>query len=221
MGTDRTEAAKRGHLHEKKGKQHPIAAIEKRVIDSSTYSDTAFSSRAVLTLLCRNLEKDRNGHIQLSEGQAAANGIERKTLRRAFRDLIAHQIIVMTWRGGKTQGNCNKYALTWLPIKEREGINITHFKLHSWRDWQPPLTKKAGCQKCPQDSAKNVSLTAISAPKISPTSGDKMGPIEVMPVQAGYGQWVHDYLAGLAKHGPQFVAACPVAFIPGEVNHAP
>jgi len=182
MATDSTEAQKRGKSATKTTtkRSHPIAAIEKRILDSSAYADLTFSARAVLFLLARNIEKDRNGHVQLSEVQAANNGIERKTLRRAFSDLIAHQLVVMTWRGGKVQGSCNKYGLTWLPIKDRKGIHADHFKLEAWRDWKPEQNK-TGCQKCPRDSAKNVPLMAISVPKMSPTPGVKKGPIEVMP----------------------------------------
>jgi hypothetical protein len=182
MATDRTEAQKRSQSLAKTSTKHPIAAIEKRILDSAAYADLAFSSRAVLVLLCRNLEKNRNGHIQLSETQAAGNGIERKTLRRAFSDLIAHQLIVMTWRGGKVQGSCNKYALTWMPIKDRKGIHADHFKLESWRDWKPVTSEKTGYRKSPLHSAQNVPLKAISSPKISPTPGDKKGPIEVIAI---------------------------------------
>ena len=131
-------------IRSKPSKGHPIAAIEKRVIDSPAFADLSFSARAVLVLLARNLEKNRNGHIQLSEKQAAENGIERKTLRRALADLTAHQLTAMTKRGGKVQGYCNKYALTWLPVKDRAGIHIDHFKLDSWRDWQPVCCVSSG-----------------------------------------------------------------------------
>lgn len=181
MATDRTEQTKRGQSP-KTTTKHPIAAIEKRILDSAAYADLAFSSRAVLFLLCRNLDLNRNGHIQLSETQAAGNGIERKTLRRAFSDLIAHQLIVMTWRGGKVQGGCNKYALTWIPIKDRKGIQASHFKPESWRDWKPEKHEKTGYQKCPSDSTQNVPLRAFSSPKISPTPGDKKGLIEVIAI---------------------------------------
>lgn len=200
---DRAESIRRGSSQPRKtSTTHPIAAIEKRIMDSPAYADLAFSSRAVLFLLCRNLEKSRNGHIQLSETQAAGNGIERKTLRRAFSDLIAHQLIVMTWRGGKVQGNCNKYGLTWMPIKDRKGIHADHFKLESWRDWKRPVSEKTGYQKCPIDSAQNVPLKAISNPKMSPTPGDKMGPIEVIAIpDRNTGAWVAEYLDRLKARG--------------------
>lgn len=180
---DRAESIRRGSSQPRKySNKHPIAAIEKRVLDSPAHGDLMFSSCAVLMLLCRNLEKGMNGHIQLSEDQAAARGIERKTLRRAIGDLIAHQLIVMTWRGGKVQGACNKYALTWMPVKERKGIHADHFKLDAWRDWKPAYPKKTDYPKCPPDSAQNVPLKRISNPKKSPTPGPKMSPIEVIAI---------------------------------------
>lgn len=176
----RAENIRRGTSAPKYSTKHPIAAIEKRIIDSPAFADLSFSARAVLLLLARNLEKGRNGHIQLSERQSAENGIERKTLRRALQDLIAHQLIVMTWRGGKVQGSCNKYALTWMQVKDRAGIHADHFKLDAWRDWQKSQCNKTACPKCPQDSTQNVPLSEISVPKMSPTPGDKKGPIEVI-----------------------------------------
>lgn len=179
MGVDQGERRRQRQVDRpRQSRQHPIAAIEKRVIDSAAFADLSFSARAVLLLLARNLEKDRNGHVQLSETQAEANGINRKTLRRALKDLLAHQLAVMTWRGGKVQGNCNKYALTWMPIKERKGINADGFNLDAWRGWTPQ-TRNTALPKCPIDSAENVPLMRISDPEMSPTPGDKKGRIEV------------------------------------------
>lgn len=218
MGIDQGERRRQREADKPKmSSKHPIAAIEKRIIDSPAYADLSFSARAVLLLLCRNMEKGMNGHIQISERQAGDNGIERKTLRRALADLTAHQLIVMTWRGGKVQGNCNKYALTWLPIKQRNGICIDHFKLDSWRAWSVSQRNKTGCRKCPQDSAQNVPLKRISSPKMSPTPGDKKGLIEVIAnisnENGGAGTsmqrhgrpagvaWMPAYLDRLAAHG--------------------
>lgn len=175
-----TKSSNRITPQKRYSKSHPIAAIEKRVLDSHTHADLTYSARSVLILLCRNLELDRNGHIQLSESQATAQGIERKTLRRAFKELIAHQLVVMTWRGGKVQGACNKYALTWLPVKDRNGIHADNFKLDAWRDWEPTSEKKTACRESPPDSAVIVPLTGIRSPKMSPTPGGKNGLIEVI-----------------------------------------
>jgi len=210
MGIDQNEARRQRAVDKPKlSNKHPIAAIEKRVIGSPAFADLSFSARAVLLLLACNLEKNRNGHVQLSESQAAKNGIERKTLRRALTDLVSHGFILMTWRGGKVQGSCNKYALTWLPIKDRQGIHCDHFKLDSWRIWRSSQCNKTECLKCPQDSAQNVPLKRISIPKISPTPGDKKGLIEVIAipnkntatVSAGAVGWIPGYLSRLSAHG--------------------
>ncbi len=182
MGIDQGER-QRQRRADKPTKMHPIAAIEKRVIDSPAFADLSFSARAVLLLLCRNLEKGKNGHIQLSEAQGCENGIERKTLRRALADLLAHQLVAMTRKGGKVQGQCNRYALTWLPVKARAGIHADHFKLDAWRSWTAPEGEKTGCRKCPPDSAQNVPLMPNHSPKMSPTPGDKKGLIEVVPIR--------------------------------------
>jgi len=183
MANDKHEAIRRGQSSMKKSSGHPIAAIEKRIMDSQAHANLSYSARAVLMALCRNKEKDRNGHIQLSEKQAESLGIERKALRRALKQLIAHQLIIMTWRGGKVQGSCNKYALTWEPIKDRTGIQCQQFKPDAWRDWKP-VEKKTASLKCAQDEPQFVPLTEISNPKLPPTSGDKKGHIEVIPVVA-------------------------------------
>lgn len=152
--------------------KHPIAAIEKRAIHSPAFADLAPSSVVVLLLLATNLAKDRNGHIQLSEADAAAHGVERKTLRRALRDLEEHGFISKTKHGGKVQGHCHKWALTWLPIKLREGLSEAHlerFTPFAYTYWR----KKIQGAKCPLDSAQNVPPTPIRSPKMPPTQGTK------------------------------------------------
>lgn len=202
MGIDQNERRRQREADRPKlSSKHPIAVIEKRIIDSPAFADLSFSARAVLLLMARNIEKGRNGHIQLSERQAAENGIERKTLRRALSDLVAHQLIVMTWRGGKVQGSCNKYALTWLPVKDRKGIHTDPFKLEAWRDWIPAKGKKTASQKCPLDSAQNVPLKRISAPQMSPTPGGKKGLIEVIAIPNESESWIPAYLDRLAACG--------------------
>lgn len=203
MGIDQNEHRRgRDAGKPKHSSKHPIAAIEKRIIDSPAYADLAFSSRAVLLLLARNLEKNRNGHIQLSEKQSAENGIDRKTLRRALADLREHQLIVMTWRGGRVQGLCNKYALTWLPVKERAGIHADLFKLDAWRGWIQCKSDKTASRKCPLDGGKNVPLRRIENPEMSPTPGAKSPPIEVITIpHTNSGAWQHEYLARLSAFG--------------------
>lgn len=160
------------HRREQDRSKHPIAAIEKRVIHSPAFADLAPSSVVVLLLLAANLAKDRNGHIQLSETDAAAHGIERKTLRRALRDLEDHGFIHKTKPGGKVQGHCHKWAFTWMPVKHRNGLDeayLDRFKMFAYDTRE----KKLQGEKCPLDSAQNVPLMPIRNPKMSLTQGTK------------------------------------------------
>lgn len=174
MGLDSAEVKRKRaeRRREQDRSKHPIAAIEKRVIHSPAFAALAPSSVVVLLLLAANLAKDRNGHIQLSESDAAAHGIERKTLRRALKDLEDHGFIFKTKHGGKVQGHCHKWALTWLEIKHRNGLSEAHlerFKPFAYARWE----KKMQAPFCPLDSAQNVPLTPIRNPKMSLTRGTK------------------------------------------------
>lgn len=175
MGLDTTDARR---LRAEQRRQqvrsnHPIAAIEKRVIHSPAFADLAPSSVVVLLLLAANLLKGRNGHIQLSEAEASSHGVERKTLRRALSDLEEHGFIFKTKHGGKVQGHCHKWALTWLPKDLlREGLSeiyLERFKPFAYTLWE----KKIQGAKCPLDSAQNVPLMPIRNPKMSLTQGTK------------------------------------------------
>lgn len=101
MGVDQNEARRRQHVDKPKlSTKHPIAAIEKRVIDSEAFADCKPSAVVVLLLLARNLDKDRNGHTFVSQEDAARHGVEKKTFYRALRDLQTHGFIFPTNRGG-------------------------------------------------------------------------------------------------------------------------
>lgn len=125
--------------------KHPIAAIEKRVIDSEAFAALPASAVVVLLLLARNLEKNRNGHVYLSSEQAERSGVTRKTLYRSLRVLTAHGLIFPTKRGG--DGKCSLYALTWLPLsKDTKALHLGNYQDCAWRSFE----KKAEGKNVPQ-----------------------------------------------------------------------
>lgn len=157
MATDRTEARQRGQLPKKTTQNHPYAAIEHRVIDSSAFADLKPSSILLLLLLTRQLTKDNNGHLHAAFSWVRKHGIgSEHTLQAAIAELISHGFIYRTRSHGANR-TWAKYAVTWLPIKQREGLFISGFVANAWRNWQP--VEKSNPQKLQDDSCRNCSFT--------------------------------------------------------------
>jgi hypothetical protein len=158
---DRHEQARRGHPTKRTGIKEPYAAIEHRAIDSPAFADLNPSAVLLLLLLARQLTKDNNGHLQASFKWCRRFGIgSEHTLRDAIASLIAHGLIYRT-RSHGANGAWARYAVTWLPIKQREGLFLDGYKAFAWRDWQPS-GKKAPGNKCRIDPAES----AVSPPNI-------------------------------------------------------
>lgn len=162
--------------------KHPIAAIEKRVIDSEAFADCKPSSIVVLLLLARNLDKGRNGHTFVSQEDAARHGVEKKTFYRALIDLQTHGFIFPTKRGG--HGKCSTFALTWLSLsKDTRELHVENFKPCAWRDWIPAPEKKRGGKMSPSSRQKSPQLVNL-VDKNPPSLGDKNPPLEVIPISS-------------------------------------
>ncbi|MHB9100766.1 MAG: hypothetical protein ACYC2E_04555 [Sulfuricella sp.] len=139
--------------------KHPYAAIEWRVLDSPAYADLKHSSCRLLTLLARQLTyENNNGNLQATFSWCKKRGIgSEHTLRDAIADLIAHGFIYRTRSHGANKAWA-RYAVCWLPIKNRNGLFLAGFNLNAWRDWEP-ATKKAPVKKCrinPAESAVSI-----------------------------------------------------------------
>ncbi len=155
---DRAEGIRRGQPGRKPSTQHPYAATEHRVIDSPAYAALSFSARSLLVLMTRQLSRDNNGHIQASFAYCRQYGFgSEHTLRNALAELIANGFIYRT-RSHGANGAWAHYAVTWLPIKQRDGLFLDGFVSCAWRNWQPPQ-KKTSRQKVPDQSSRKCSFT--------------------------------------------------------------
>ena len=124
--------------------KHPYAAIEHRVIDSDAYADMTYSARSLLLLIARQLTKDNNGHLQATFSYMRRFGLSENTISRAIRELISHGMIYRSRSGGYQLGAA-QYAVTWLPIRNKEGLFLNGFVPCAWRHWTP--TKKNSTPK--------------------------------------------------------------------------
>jgi len=141
---------------DKTSTKHPYAAIDHRVIDSPAYADLSHSACRLLVLLARQLTRqNNNGHLQATYSWCKERGIgSEHTLRDAIADLIAHGFIYRTRSHGANKAWA-KYAVTWLPIKNRDGLFLAGFVSCAWRNWQPTQKKAPGeeCRNNPAESA--------------------------------------------------------------------
>jgi hypothetical protein len=180
MATDRSEASKRGQAPPKTATKHPYAAIEHRVIDSPAYANLPFSARSLLVLLARQLTKDNNGHLQASFAWCSKYGFgSEHTLRAAITELVAHGFIYRTRSHGANKAWA-KYAVTWLPIKNREGLFLDSFPPCAWRDWTPEQ-KKSTRQKVLEQSGRKCSFTPENPAESAGSRGAKNAAYELIP----------------------------------------
>jgi len=142
--------------------KHPYAATEHRVIDSPAYADLSYAARSLLVAITRQLTKDNNGHLQATFKYMERLGFSVNTLSRATKELIAHGFIYRTKSGGFHQGAA-QFAVTWLPITNKQGIYLAGFQPCAWRDWLP-TEKKSRPPKVRACSLKNGELTPPSTP---------------------------------------------------------
>lgn len=177
MGVDHNEAKRRRKVDQPKyATKQPIAAIEKRVVDSEAFCALSPSAVVVLLVLARNLAKGMNGHIFVSKQDAARHGVAKKTFYRALIELQTHGFIFPTMRGG--HGKCGTYALTWLSLsKDTTNLHVENFKPCAWRDLIPAPKKKRGVKMSPRSSQKYPQPINLVV-KNSPSLVVKNSPLE-------------------------------------------
>lgn len=231
MATDRTEQSRRGQSATKTTTTHRYAAIEHRVIDSPAFADLTFSAQSLLMLMARQLSKDNNGHLQATHSYMQGFGFSDRTLTRATKELVEHGFLYRTRMGGYQMG-ASQYAVTWLPIKRREGLTLDWFISCAWRKWEPGEKKSppANLRAC---NRKNGGLANDTAAKFTVEVGVKITDIETVPVVGvnsahstaslnaltmseqqhepadNYGAWLAPYITRLTSRG--LAHACPVS----------
>lgn len=186
------------------------AAIEWRVIDSAAYADLSHSACRLLMLLARQLTKgNNNGNLQATYSWCKKRGIgSEHTLRDAIADLIAHGFICRT-RSHGANGTWAKYAVTWLPVKNSNGLYLDCFLPDAWSFWRP-TEKNSYRQKLQDTTGKNCSFKAEFPAKSAVSPPAKIAEYELStPVQKN-----HNHFHSAAVLGRPQVSPCllhPVA----------
>ncbi len=177
---DRVETARRRQSPRKPSTKHPYAAIEHRVIDSDAFGDLGGSAVKVLLLLARQLTKTNNGHLQATFSYMNKHGISSEhTLKKAVDELIAHGLIYRTRSHGANKAWA-RYAVTWLPITDKDDLFLSGFQPNAWRDWRPS-EKKAPRKKCGIDPAETAVSPAEFLQKLQDDGGQKVQTMNLVP----------------------------------------
>jgi len=187
--------------------KHPYAAIEHRVIDADAYADLSFSAQALLLLLARQLTKDNNGHLQATFAYCSKRGFgSEHTLRAAIAELVSHGFIYKT-RSHGANGAWARYAVTWKPITNRDGLFLQGFTACAWRDWQPG-DKKSTRQKVLDQSGRKCSFPSKHPAETAGKPPAKTAAYEliassrdVAAASSASPNWMHGYLKDLAARG--------------------
>lgn len=197
--------------------RHPYAAIEHRVIDSPAYADLSFSARSLLIMMARQLTRDNNGHLHAAFKWCKPYGFgSEHTLRAAIAELISHGFIHRT-RSHGANGAWARYAVTWLPIRNREGLFLSSFEACAWRNWEP-TNKKSSRQKVLEQSGRKCSFTPQHPAETAGNPPAKSADNELIPCRGDFaagvgaalktkkaaraaGFWITAELARLAEVG--------------------
>lgn len=202
-----------------------FVALPWSVLDSAAYVSLSHPAKALMLEVARQYVRDNNGRLLVSMNRLRPRGWNSAdVLTRAKRELIDAGLIFETCKGQRPN-KASWYAVTWFSLDQNEGFDSGAAKAFERGAYlkNTPLIPPSGIDKVAiapgggiEKSAPIPSAGAMNevsdAPPI-PSAGnhlEKPSPTKKNAL-GSYGQWVTDYLAHLAKHGPEFVAACPVA----------
>lgn len=108
-------------------------ALPHMLLDSTAFMGASHRTRSLITELMRQHNGENNGHLHLAlgwlknRGWASADGIQ-----KSKQEALERGLIVKTREGGLNIGP-DRYALTWLPITNFIGLQITQKDYHPGR----------------------------------------------------------------------------------------
>jgi hypothetical protein len=140
-------------------------AVPWAVLDSLAFIGATDNAKSILFALMRQHNGLNNGRLQLVDGWLAKHGWSSSGMNRKSRDeLIERSLIIQTRKGGLNCG-CNWFALTWLPISNFVGLEVSAQTFHrgAWAGCSLPPTAR---RKPPQKREKSADSQRSAAPVI-------------------------------------------------------
>lgn len=158
--------------------QGSYSAMPHAVLDSVAYTGASVAAKGLLAELIRQHDGRNNGRLHLAHSWLAGRGWPSKSIvEKARAELADRGLIVQTRQGGLVIGP-TWYALTWLPISNFSGLDITprSYAPGAWRLCQlpptsrrnPPMKKR---ESQPDHRGSTDPTTGAASPPIDPTTG--------------------------------------------------
>ena len=155
-------------------------AVPHRVLDSLAFIGASDRAKSLLFALMRQHNGSNNGRFQLTDKWLARQGWSSSSLNvKARTELIERGLVVQTRWGGLNMG-ANWFALTWLPISNFVGLDITASSYHqgAWGNCEllPTARRKPPQKRCkPSDHRSNATPTTEAVEySATPTTEAKM-----------------------------------------------
>ena len=153
--------------------------IPHAVLDSQAFIGANDRAKALLFALIRQHNGLNNGRLQLTDKWLAKQGYPSAGMNIKSRaELIERGLIVQTKWGGLNSG-CNWYAVTWLPISNFVGLDISASTYHqgAWGNCKlPPTARRKPPEKRETHSDHRSSTTPTTGAgeyPATPTTGAK------------------------------------------------
>ena len=152
-----------------------FSGIPHNVMDGLAFTGATIAAKALLFALMRQHNGKNNGHFQLAPSWLKRQGFTSSSRYRARDELIERGLVVQTKWGGLRLGT-NLYALTWLPLSNYVGLDITEggFRRGDWARCELPPTPrrqkpKKKNQKDQYDDRNKATTTTVNDNVLSTT----------------------------------------------------
>jgi hypothetical protein len=119
------------------------SGIPHNVLDSLAFTGATIAAKALLFALIRQHNGKNNGHFQLADSWLNRQGFTSSSRYKARDELIERGLVIQTKWGGLHLGT-NLYALTWLPLTNYVGLEISEgaFRRGEWARCELPPTSR-------------------------------------------------------------------------------
>lgn len=137
------------------------SAIPWSVMDSNAFKGTTDKAKSLLFALMRQHNGKNNGKMQLNKNWLRAHGWTcPESILKARDELVERGLVVETRRGGLNMG-LNLYALTWHPITDFTGLDISKqsYRQGAYHSCELPPTKRRNPPKKQEGRNSNRNCT--------------------------------------------------------------